>query len=268
MADHVGSGTFHKAEPSPIGEASAHQPAIVAGHSDTQGDPGSAPSRKIQTVEVAVFLFLVAPSLSLSFFSNAQADLRFTQMAVASILNDLALLSLVLYFTWRNQESVRQIGWSFDHLRRDVALGLLLFVPVFFGGNVLAGWLHRAGLSAPAQRPSFLDISGVSQAALGLLIVTVVAVVEETIFRGYLMLRFKAITGRTSAAVILSSLVFSLGHGYEGMAGAISVFVLGAIFALVYVWRNSVVAPIVMHFLTDFTSLVLPALLIGYESWH
>ena len=268
MADHVDSGSFHQADNSPIGEESVHQPEIDKGHSDIQSEPGSAPSRKIQTVEVAVFLFLIVPSLSLSFVSGAQADLRFTQMAVVSILNDLALLSLVLYFTWRNQEPVRQLGWSFDHLQRDIALGLILFVPVFFGGNVLAGWLHRAGLSAPAQRPSFLVVSGVTQAALGLLIVTVVAVVEETLFRGYLMLRFKTVTGRTSAAVILSSIVFSLGHGYEGVAGAISVFVLGAIFALVYVWRKSVVAPIVMHFLTDFTSLVLPALLTGYETWH
>jgi membrane protease YdiL (CAAX protease family) len=51
-----------------------------------------------------------------------------------------------------------------------------------------------------------------------------VAVAEETIFRGYLILRFRAVTGRTSAAVLLSSIVFSLGHGYEGMAGVISFF--------------------------------------------
>jgi len=268
MADRVDSGSFQKADISPIGEDAGHQPAIDEEYSDIQGDRDSAPSRKIQTVEVAVFLFLVLPPMTLTFLSGAQVDLRFTQVAVASILNDLALLSLVLYFTWRNRESVRQLGWNFDHLRRDIALGLILFVPVFFGGNALAGLLQQAGLSAPAQRPSFLAVSGVTQAALGLLIVTVVAVVEETVFRGYLMLRFKTVTGRTSAAVILSSLVFSLGHGYEGMAGAISVFVLGAIFALVYVWRKSVVAPIVMHFLTDFASLVLPALFFGYKSWH
>ncbi len=224
------------------------------------------PSRKIQLIEVSVFLLLIVPSMALSFLAGPQADVRFTSMAITSILNDLALLSLVLYFTWRNQESVRQLGWNFDHLRRDIALGLILFAPVFFGGNTLASLLHEAGLSAPAKQPSFLAVSGVTQLMLGVLIVTVVAIVEETVFRGYLMLRLGTATGRTSAAVILSSLVFSLGHGYEGMAGAISVFVLGAVFALVYIWRKSLVAPIVMHFLTDFTSLVLPALLSGFPS--
>lgn len=242
----------------------ADEPRIDLSQSDALEVPRAAPpSRKIQLIEVLVFLFLIVPSMALSFLTGPQGDVRFTSMAIASILNDLALLSLVLYFTWRNQESVRQLGWNFDHLRRDVGLGLILFAPVFFGGNALASLLHEAGLSAPAKPPSFLAVSGATQLALGVLIVTVVALVEETVFRGYLMLRFKTVTGRTSAAVILSSLVFSLGHGYEGMAGAISVFVLGAVFALVYVWRKSVVAPIVMHFLTDFTSLVLPVLLSG-----
>jgi membrane protease YdiL (CAAX protease family) len=231
--------------------------------SDSLEVPRGAPSRKTQLVEVAVFLFLIVPSMTLSFLTGRQADLRFTEMAIPSMLNDLALLSLVLYFIWRNHEPVQKVGWNFDHLGQDVVLGLILFTPVFFGGNMLANLLHEVGLSAPARQPSFLAVSGVKQVVLGLIIVTVVAVVEETVFRGYLMLRFEAVTGRRSAAMILSSLVFSLGHGYEGMAGVISVFVLGVVFALVYLWRQSVVAPIVIHFLTDFTSIVLPALLQG-----
>src|SRR5512141_1686110 len=107
------------------------------------------PSQKIQLIEVSVFLLLIVPSMALSFLSGPQAEVRFTSMAIASILNDLALLSLVLYFTWRNQESVRELGWNFDHLRADIALGLILFAPVFFAGNALASLLHDAGLSAP-----------------------------------------------------------------------------------------------------------------------
>src|SRR6059036_3955035 len=52
------------------------------------------PDRKVQLVEVAVFLFLILPSMVMSFFMVSPADLRFTQIAVSSILNDLAQLSL------------------------------------------------------------------------------------------------------------------------------------------------------------------------------
>ena len=241
-------------------DRSPHAPMDTAEHAGAESHRAQ-PSRKVQTVEVAVFLLLIIPSMALSFLIGKQVDLRFIDIAISSILNDLALLSLVLYFLWRNQEPVERVGWSFAHLGGDAGLALMLFVPVYMGGNALANVLHEIGLSAPAQRPSFLVVGGLKQLVLALTIVTVVAVVEETVFRGYLMLRFEAATGSPGAAVISSSLVFALGHGYEGMAGAISVFVLGVVLALLYLWRRSLVAPIVIHFLIDFTSIVLPALL-------
>ena len=87
--------------------------------------------------------------------------------------------------------------------------------------------------------------------------VIIVAFAEETVFRGYLSLRFKAVTESPSAAILLSAVIFSLGHGYEGSAGVITVSLMGLIFALVYVWRQSLVAPMVMHFLQDFIGIVL-----------
>jgi membrane protease YdiL (CAAX protease family) len=55
--------------------------------------------------------------------------------------------------------------------------------------------------------------------------------------------------------------IFSLGHGYEGSAGVITVGFMGLVFALVYLWRGSLVAPMVMHFLQDFIGIVLSPLL-------
>ena len=93
------------------------------------------------------------------------------------------------------------------------------------------------------------------------MLVTVVAVAEETIFRGYLLLRFPVVVRSTAASVLLSSATFAVGHGYEGSAGLVTVGVMGAVFALVYLWRRSLVAPIVMHFLQDFLGIVLLPLL-------
>jgi membrane protease YdiL (CAAX protease family) len=97
---------------------------------------------------------------------------------------------------------------------------------------------------------------GMGELLLAIALVAVVALGEETIFRGYLILRLKVIT-TSPAAALLSATIFSLGHGYEGSAGVITVGVMGVIFALIYIWRQSLVAPIVMHFLQDFISIVL-----------
>jgi membrane protease YdiL (CAAX protease family) len=76
-----------------------------------------------------------------------------------------------------------------------------------------------------------------------------------------LILRFKSLTNSAALAAILSAVVFSIGHGYEGSAGVITVGTLGLVFALVYLWRGSLIAPMVMHFLQDFISIVLISLL-------
>jgi membrane protease YdiL (CAAX protease family) len=60
-----------------------------------------------------------------------------------------------------------------------------------------------------------------------------------------------------TAAVLLSAVVFALGHGYEGSLGVVTVGVMGLIFSLIYLWRQSLVVPIVLHFLQDFVAIVL-----------
>jgi membrane protease YdiL (CAAX protease family) len=184
--------------------------------------------------------------------------------AVATILRDLALVSLILFFLWRNGEPVARIGWTLRNGWKEVALGVGLFPPLFFGAALLEKLFLNAGLSAPSTPlPSFLDVQGLVQALLATVLVVVVAVAEETIFRGYLLLRFAQLTRSSLVAVLLSSLIFSLGHGYEGTAGLATVGVMGAAFALVYLWRGSLVAPAVMHFLQDLLSIVLLPFLVG-----
>ncbi|TAK00125.1 MAG: CPBP family intramembrane metalloprotease [Candidatus Manganitrophaceae bacterium] len=57
-------------------------------------------------------------------------------------------------------------------------------------------------------------------------------------------------------ALLLSTLIFSLGHGYEGSAGIVTVGGMGLVFGLVYLWRGSLIAPMVMHFLQDFLAMI------------
>jgi uncharacterized protein len=137
-----------------------------------------------------------------------------------------------------------------------------VFYPVFLGTALLERALLRAGLSAPATPlPSFLKAQGLVEASLALLLVAVVALAEETIFRGYLLLRFPAVLRNTTASLLLSSAIFAVGHGYEGSAGLVTVGMMGAVLAVIYLLRGSLMAPIVMHFLQDFFGIVLLPLL-------
>ena len=216
------------------------------------------PNAKIQLIETLVFLFLITPSLALSFFANAGSKAGFILFAVATILRDLGLLGLILYFLWRNGEPLRKIGWIRPGAGREAAVGILLFVPVFLGVTSLEWFLRSVGFSAPsAPLPSFLTATGSMQLLLAGLLVVVVAVAEESIFRGYLILRLTAMTGSTGRAVLVSALIFALGHGYEGAVGVISVTLMGLLLGWIYVWRGNLTAVTVIHFLQDFIGIVV-----------
>lgn len=212
--------------------------------------------------ETLVFLFLIVPSMGISFFAVRQGNLGFVLVAVATILRDLSFVALIGFFLWRNREHWNRIGWKIKSGWNEVLLGAVLFVPLFFGSGLLEGLFRTMGLSKPpAPQPQFLTATGSKELVLAAVLVTVVAVCEEIIFRGYLIDRLATVTRSTAAAVLLSSLIFSLGHGYEGTAGMATVGVMGLIFALVYLWRGNLAAPIVMHFLQDFIGIVMVPLL-------
>lgn len=224
-------------------------------------DPDTRPQwRKKEFFEFCVFLMLIVPSMTISFLTpdSGKETLGFPVLAISMIFRDIALTCLIVYFLWRDGEPLAGLGWKGAGLRGEVALGAALFLPILYGDSMIEKVFEWFGLpSNMSQVPQFLSAKGPLEIVLACILVAVVAVAEETIFRGYLMLRLKDLTGSMTAAVIISSAVFALGHGYEGAAGVGAVFVLGILLALIYVWRKSLVAPVALHFLIDFLPLVL-----------
>ncbi len=217
---------------------------------------------KKQFLEVSVFLFLIVPSMVLSFFVIRQGSLGFGVTAMSVMLRDLALVSLIFFFLWRNREPLARLGWNFNNGWRDVALGAGLFIPMFFAAGLLDQLLQGLGFSAPAApTPAFLAARGRAEIIMAAVLVLVVALAEEIIFRGYLLLRFLGLKMSPGWAALLSAFIFSLGHGYEGSSGVVTVGALGLSFAAIYLWRRSLATPTVMHFLQDFTGVVLAPLL-------
>ncbi|MEJ2634119.1 MAG: type II CAAX endopeptidase family protein [Calditrichia bacterium] len=220
--------------------------------------------RREQIIEVLVFIFLIAPSMAFSFFAVKQGSVGFPLVAIATILRDLALVALVLFFIWRNSEPVLRIGWTGKNALGELFWGIILFVPMFYAAGVLERILISVGFTTPSTPlPSLEATGGIYESILGFFLVVIVAFSEETIFRGYLLLRFTGIFSSTTFAVILSAFIFSLGHGYEGTAGVVTVGFMGLVFAIVYLWRGSLIAPMVMHFLQDFIGIVLLPLVGG-----
>ncbi|HSE84013.1 MAG TPA: type II CAAX endopeptidase family protein [Thermodesulfobacteriota bacterium] len=226
---------------------------------NTDSEAKTAPPRIRRLIEVSSFLFLfILLSAIFSFFMVGPDGLKFVPVALSVILRNLVLVGLVIFLLRREGEPLSLIGWTFRDISEEIRLGIVLFIPLFFGSGLLIKVLEAAGLSvSPTPVPLFLIPSGAGEFILSFIFIVVVAFSEEIIFRGYLIHRLQSITSSLSLAVLLSCVIFSLGHGYAGAAGAVTTGLIGLALAIIYIWRQSLVAPIVMHFLQDFVGIFL-----------
>lgn len=79
-------------------------------------------------------------------------------------------------------------------------------------------------------------------------------VTEELVYRGFLIAYLAAWVG-VWPAVLLSSVVFGLGHAYQGGTGPmLQTGTIGLVLATVYVLGGSLWAPMILHAVVDLTS--------------
>jgi membrane protease YdiL (CAAX protease family) len=230
-----------------------------------QVENGRDPRWTEQLVELAVFLLIILPPNVIYFYmyffkirgawAPGLGDFRL--FAISSICSDFGLVGLICFFLWRNGEPFQTLGWNFNKGWRDIGLGFLIYSPFIL---MMVLW-KTTGSSVHLKTLSFFLAAGAKvrgELLLAFLLVVVTALSEEIIFRGYLILRLKAITASSGTAVWLSAVVFALGHGWKGAAGVIGAGLVGLLYGAVFLRRQSLVAPITMHFIADMGIILIP----------
>lgn len=85
------------------------------------------------------------------------------------------------------------------------------------------------------------------EAALWIALSIMAGVVEEFVFRGYLLQQFASVNGKLWVGVLASSLLFGAAHGYEGIGSMIAIVAYGAMFCALAIQRKSLRAGIMAH---------------------
>lgn len=85
---------------------------------------------------------------------------------------------------------------------------------------------------------------------------TYAAFIEEFVYRGYLLNRFKDIFGETKIgwilAVLISSILFGYGHVYQGISGVTETFLSALLMSgLYFVGKRNLWMPIIAHGVKD-----------------
>jgi membrane protease YdiL (CAAX protease family) len=132
------------------------------------------------------------------------------------------------------------------------AVALLLVFAIHFG--VIVRVFHLDAAAAIEQQQIILS----RPYWYRVILVLRAAVVEEILFRGYIIEKVRQLTGSVSLAVALSVLTFTWAHltGW-GLVHLIPVFISAIILALLYVWRRDLPSNMLAHFLTDGAGFLL-----------
>src|SRR5229473_7443139 len=173
----------------------------------------------------------------------------------------LAFTSLSLWLrglSWRDVGLRRSMAWWKVALMAVLA-ALLIAIVV----NLVTAPFVQRFVSGSANNSRFANIRGNFVALLGWLAAawTLAAFGEEMIFRGYLMNRLADLVGRTRTGWVISlfgsSLIFGLGHGYQGAAGIINTATIGLLLGTLYlVTKRNLWVNIICHGLIDSISLI------------
>ena len=207
------------------------------------GYPKSRTDRKRDLSEVLVFLFFIVPSMIISFFTLGGGNPHFAIMSCSLILNDLAYISLIAFFLWRNGEPFTNIGWKFHGVKKEAALGAGLFFPLMVCVSLIEkGFQHIGLLSHMNRLPEFLPSMFVRKSCCS------ASCNSSSDSRGddFSGLPYAPLYPPHREPLSFShnsSVFFSLGQRDEGFATMVTICISGMIVALIYVWRKSLVAP-------------------------
>lgn len=168
----------------------------------------------------------------------------------ALILNHAIVFAVLLIVMRAQALNPRALGLTLGpgtRLLSEIGLGLAAGLLIYCIDRFFLTPLgERAQERFGGYRVDQGDHGQANRIAWLLAVVVFAAVVEESVYRGYALHQLTPLAG-AAWAVIISSILFGLLHWAYGWWGMLATVVIGALFALLFLWRQSLVAPVIAH---------------------
>ena len=171
-----------------------------------------------------------------------------------------ALIALIIGMAWPLLRGMQRSEWRealglhrgqgwFREMGMGV-LGWLATLPLLVVGMIAASWIMKFTGKFPSH-PIVDVFAGDGWAKLGAVLLAVVwaPISEEIMFRGMLFPGLSAWL-KWASGLLLSAFVFAVIHP-QGWAGVPAIMALAGAFALLRMWRQSLIAPMTAHALNN-----------------
>jgi membrane protease YdiL (CAAX protease family) len=176
-------------------------------------------------------------------------NLQIGFVAWLSLADSVLLVAMMVFFLLAHGQRPRDEFFGRRRVRPEVALAVpLTFAALAIAFAVLATIRRYApGLHTVETNPLEQLIRSPRDVWLFAVVVVIAGGVREELQRAFLLGRFERWLGGARFGMIVTSVAFGAGHVIQGADAMIATTALGFFWAVVYLRRRSVVAPVISH---------------------
>jgi membrane protease YdiL (CAAX protease family) len=180
---------------------------------------------------------------------GTNGELSVAYVATLSLIDAVLLVALIVGFLRSHGESPRRLFLGDRRLGTEARAGLpLAFAALAIAfSSILAIQQLAPWLRTQEQNPLQTLLATPGDAALMAVVLVVAGGLREEVQRAFLLNRFEQWLGGPLVGVLVTSAAFGTGHLLQGVDVALVTALLGAFWAVIYLRRRSVVAPVVSH---------------------
>ena len=182
-------------------------------------------------------------------------------IALTALTNGAFVVISVILLLTLSREKVADLGFHRRRLLKQVGLGALFGVLIFVLDTLLIGPVASALLPETASPSVDMSIffSKLSYVPIWLAMALLKGGFSEEMWRIFGLTRFEKRFGRAGLilALIAGSLVFGLGHAYQGPGAVLANAVLGLLYAGVYLRKRSAWEAVAAHAVFDLIGITL-----------
>lgn len=204
--------------------------------------------KTLAIIRVILFVLLyIAIGIGLSFAAGSTSQIVSLYLTIAQVV--LPILLVVAFRRWLDKKTVASLGLETEKgWLRDLILGMavgIILISAIFAIEYFAGWVSVTVHFGIKGMSGFFIVSMI----VFLLLMFLVAVSEELVFRGYILQNL-GIGGGLLVGVIGSSILFGLAHslnpGFTWLIG-LNLILAGLFLGYSYVVTGSLWFPIGWH---------------------
>ena len=190
---------------------------------------------------VAIFQLIGALVSGLD-MTNIEAQKTIEQQVIMSFSSLLATFLVILVFMkFIEKEKLINLGFDTKNRLSDFITGIVIGAVIMSSGYLLLQYLGEINYEK--------TIINSKEIVLSILLFTIVSVMEEMLLRGY-VLRNLMISFNKYVALIVSSLIFAVMHGFNpniDLFSMTNIFLAGILLGLSYIYTKNLWFPIALH---------------------